>query len=54
MSHYLDMGKYAVYLWPAYGVTLLAVVLNIVWARRLLGRSQADARRRLARAGESE
>jgi heme exporter protein CcmD len=53
MSHYLDMGKYNVYLWPAYGVTLLVVVLNIVWARRLLARSQADARRRLLSSGES-
>jgi heme exporter protein CcmD len=54
MSHYLDMGKYGVYLWPAYGVTLLAVVLNVVWARRLLVRSQADALRRLASRGDTE
>ncbi len=54
MSHYLDMGKYGVYLWPAYGVTLLAVILNIVWARRLLVRSQADALRRLVGRGDTE
>jgi heme exporter protein CcmD len=51
MSHYLDMGKYGIYLWPAYGVTLLVVILNIVWARQLLARSQADARRRLLSSG---
>jgi heme exporter protein CcmD len=41
------MGGYAGYLWPAYGLTLLAVVLNVVWARRLLARAKTDARRRL-------
>lgn len=47
MSHFLAMGGYAGYLWPAYGLTLLAVVLNVVWARRLLARAKSDARRRL-------
>ena len=54
MSEFLDMGGYAGYVWPAYGLTLLVVVLNIVWARRLLARSQEEARRRLAmRGGET-
>ena len=48
MAQFLAMGKYAAYVWPSYGVTLLVVVLNIVWARRLLRRPQLDARRRLA------
>jgi heme exporter protein CcmD len=48
MSHFFAMGGYARYLWPSYGVTLLAVVLNIVWARGLLRRAKTDARRRLA------
>jgi heme exporter protein CcmD len=47
VSHFLAMGGYAGYLWPAYGLTLLAVVLNVVWARRLLSQAKADARRRL-------
>jgi heme exporter protein CcmD len=46
MSHFLAMGGYARYLWPAYGATLLAVVFNIVWAQRLLARAKLDARRR--------
>lgn len=48
MSHFLEMGGYARYLWPAYGVTLLAVILNIIWARGLLRRAKTAARRRLA------
>jgi heme exporter protein CcmD len=41
------MGGYARYLWPAYGITLLVVVLNAAWARRLLRRAKLDARRRI-------
>ena len=51
MSEFFDMGGYAGYVWPAYGITLAVVVLNIVWARRLLTRSREDARRRLAMRG---
>jgi heme exporter protein CcmD len=47
VTHFLHMGGYARYLWPSYGVTFDVVVLNIVWARRLLSRSRAEARRRL-------
>ena len=48
MAQFLAMGKYAAYVWPSYGVTLLVVVLNIVWARRLLANAKVDARRRLS------
>jgi heme exporter protein D len=51
MSEFLDMGGYAGYVWPSYGLTLAVVVLNIVWARRLLTRSREEARRRLAMRG---
>ncbi|TLY60545.1 MAG: heme exporter protein CcmD [Gammaproteobacteria bacterium] len=51
MSEFLDMGGYAGYVWPSYGLTLAIVVLNIVWARRLLARSREEARRRLAMRG---
>ncbi len=54
MSHFLAMGGYAGYLWPSYALTLLAVVLNIVWARRLLARAKLDARRRIAMQSESK
>jgi heme exporter protein D len=51
MSEFFDMGGYAAYVWPSYGLTLVVVVLNIVWARRLLTRSREEARRRLATRG---
>ncbi|HEV2703745.1 MAG TPA: heme exporter protein CcmD [Steroidobacteraceae bacterium] len=47
VAQFLAMGKYAAYVWPSYGLTLLVVVLNIFWARRLLAHAQRDARRRL-------
>jgi len=52
MSHFFEMGGYAVFVWPAYAVTLAAIVLNILWARRALARSREDARRRLGLRGE--
>jgi heme exporter protein D len=52
MSEFLAMGGYAAFVWPAYAVTLAVVVLNIVWARRALARSLAEARRRLTASGE--
>jgi heme exporter protein D len=53
VNEFLNMGGYAAYVWPSYGLTLVIIVLNIVWARRLLSRSREEARRRLAmRAGE--
>jgi heme exporter protein CcmD len=41
------MGGYARYLWPAYGITLLVVVWNAAWARRLLRQAKLDAQRRI-------
>jgi heme exporter protein CcmD len=52
MSQFFEMGGYAAFVWPSYAVTLAAIVLNIVWARRSLARSREDARRRLAMRGE--
>jgi heme exporter protein D len=49
---FLNMGGYAAYVWSSYGLTLVVIVLNIVWARRLLARSREEARRRLAMRGE--
>ena len=55
VSEFFDMGGYAWYVWPSYVLTLTVVVLNIVWARRLLAKSREEARRRLAmRAGGGE
>ena len=54
MSQFFAMGGYAAYVWPSYGLTLVVIVLNVVWARRLLAKSREEARRRLAmRGGET-
>jgi len=52
MKTFLEMGGYAIYLWPAYAVTLAVVALNIVWARRSLARARDQARQRLSMRGE--
>jgi heme exporter protein CcmD len=46
--HFLHMGGYARFLWPAYGITFALLFLNIYWARRLIARARSEARRRLA------
>jgi heme exporter protein D len=48
MKDFLDMGGYAAFVWPAYGVTLAVVILNIVWAHRALARARVEALRRLS------
>jgi len=48
MSEFLAMDGYAMFLWPAYAVTLLALVANIVIARRAHDAARIEARRRLA------
>jgi heme exporter protein CcmD len=48
LLQWLSMGKYAVYVWSSYGLTLLAVILNIYWARRSVREARELARRRLA------
>jgi heme exporter protein D len=54
LGDFFDMGGYAGYLWPSYILTFIVVVLNVVWARRLLARSREEARRRLARRAGAE
>jgi heme exporter protein D len=54
MRQFLDMGGYAAFVWPAYAITLAVIVLNVVWARRALARSRAEARRRLSMQGERQ
>jgi heme exporter protein CcmD len=51
VTAFLDMGGYWPYVWPAYAVTLAVMVLNVVWARRLLKRSRKEALRRLSIGG---
>jgi len=52
MTAFLRMGGYAQYLWPAYGIAFTVVILNVIWARRMLARARAEARRRVAVHGE--
>ncbi|MBW4051533.1 MAG: heme exporter protein CcmD [Proteobacteria bacterium] len=51
MRHFLDMGGYWPFVWPAYAVTFAVMALNIIWARRLLKRSRKEALRRLTIGG---
>jgi heme exporter protein CcmD len=53
MMHFLEMGKYARYVWPAYGIVFTVTVLNVVWARQLLSRARSEARRRLTVLGDA-
>jgi heme exporter protein CcmD len=48
MNEFFSMGGYALFLWPAYAVTLLAIVVNVYTARRDHDRARTEARRRLA------
>ena len=41
MSEFLAMGGYAQFLWPAYALALLALVVNVVVARRALQAASA-------------
>jgi heme exporter protein CcmD len=52
MREFLDMGGYAAFVWPAWGLTFVVVILNVIWARRSLARSREEARRRLAMRGD--
>jgi heme exporter protein D len=47
---FLKMGKYAAYVWPAYGITLL-ILLASAWAAR---RRRVDALRRIRESGPDE
>jgi len=47
MIHFLQMGGYATYIWPAFALAFIVMGLNIVWARRSLHMAQTEARRRM-------
>jgi heme exporter protein CcmD len=48
LVNWLRLDGFGVYVWPAYALTAVAVLLNIVWARRSARAARAAARRRLA------
>lgn len=45
MSEILNMGGHGAYVWPAYGITLAVIVINVWAARRKLANALAEARR---------
>jgi len=47
MIQFLQMGGYAMYVWPAVALAVAGLALNVLWARRALERAQREARRRL-------
>lgn len=47
MMHFLAMGGFARFVWPAFALALVVMALNIVWARASLRAAQAEARRRV-------
>ena len=49
---FFDMGGYAPYVWPSYGITFLVLGLNVWWARRALAQARQAARRRIAMRSE--
>jgi heme exporter protein D len=55
MAEFFAMGGYAQFLWPSYALALLALLVNVIVARRSLAAARSEARRRLeVQAGESE
>jgi heme exporter protein CcmD len=53
LKSFLEMGGYAEYVWPAYGLTALVLLWNWWAARRSETEAQIAARRRTALARES-
>jgi heme exporter protein D len=42
MAHFFVMGKYAAFVWPAYGVSALGIVTAIVLTLRAYTRAKAQ------------
>jgi heme exporter protein D len=42
MAHFLDMGKYAAFVWPAYGVSLLGIAAAIILTLSAWRRAQKN------------
>jgi heme exporter protein CcmD len=49
MSEFFAMDGYAAFLWPSYLITFVAVIANIVSARRAHSVARSEALRRLDR-----
>jgi heme exporter protein CcmD len=53
MAEFLNMGGYAVYVWPAYAITAIVLMLNWWSARRYRADQWRAARRRAADRNEA-
>ncbi|MGQ0429469.1 MAG: heme exporter protein CcmD [Gammaproteobacteria bacterium] len=42
-GEYFSMGGYAAYVWPSLAITLVALVWNVIAARRLHARARREA-----------
>lgn len=49
MNEFLAMGGYAKYVWPAFGVTAIVLILNLLAARRQVRRTRERLQLRLVR-----
>ena len=53
MADWFHMGGFGVYVWPSYGLLVVGVALNVVWARRSAREARGAARRRIVMREES-
>ncbi|MBL8197580.1 MAG: heme exporter protein CcmD [Chromatiales bacterium] len=49
MSEFLAMGGYAKYVWPAFGITAIVLMVNLLAARRQLRQIRERLQLRLVR-----
>jgi heme exporter protein D len=54
MADFFAMGGYAGFVWPAYGVTLLILVIAIVSSLRAHAKARENVRRLEAELGEGD
>jgi heme exporter protein D len=47
LSHFFSMGGYGAFVWPAYAITLIVLVGNVLAARASHRRALQEARRRV-------
>ena len=50
MSEFFEMGGYAAYVWPSYGLALVILIINLVAPALQRKRLLADIARKLRRA----
>lgn len=51
MAEFLAMSGYAAYVWSAFGLSILVLIANVVFARRQFAAALRDAKRRATEYG---